>query len=201
MSGLRFNVSIIGESKVGKTSLVQVLTGFEFSEVMLTTMGIDHSYIEKKFDGKSYKFVIFDTAGQEKYKSLSSSTVQIAHGFLLVFSVDDKNSFIQINDWIEVIKDCVDLNEKIIYLVGNKNDIEKREVTEKEAKEYADSNKMKYFETSAKLNKGVNEVFNEIFNDIYKLYKKLEGKKEQNQNFKLQNKSNANNNNKKKKKC
>ena len=184
---MKFNISLIGESNVGKTSLVQVLTGNEFSDDMLSTIGIVNIHINKIIEEKNYRFNIFDTAGQEKYNSLSSSTIQIAHGILLVFSVDNKDSFNHIDNWYKVIEECVDPKEKVIYLVGNKNDLENREINENEAKKFADSHNMKYFETSAKTNTGLNEVFDEICLDIYKLDKKLkEEKKRQRENIKLQ---------------
>ena len=183
MSKSKFNVSILGEKRVGKTSLVQVLTGFGFNESDIQTVGIDNFIYDKEIDNKNYKFMIFDTAGQEKFRSLSATTIQLAEGFLLVFSVDNRESFNLINFWIESISENADIKEKVLILVGNKIDIKQREITEDEAREYAESMKMKYFETSAKENKGINEVFDEIFNDIYELNKnKINEKKD---NFQL----------------
>ena len=183
MSKSKFNVSILGEKRVGKTSLVQVLTGFGFNESDIQTVGIDNFIYDKEIDNKNFKFMIFDTAGQEKFRSLSATTIQLAEGFLLVFSVDNRESFNLINFWIESISENSKIEEKVLILVGNKIDIEKREITEDEARKYAESMKMKYFETSAKENKGINEVFDEIFNDIYELNKnKINEKKD---NFQL----------------
>ena len=160
MNNSKFNISILGESSVGKTSLVQVLAGYGFNESIITTMGIDNFVYDKEIDNKNYKFMIFDTAGQEKFRSLSATTIQLAEGFLIVFGVDSRKSFNLIDFWIESISENTDIKEKVLILVGNKIDIEKREITEDEAKEYAEKKKMKYFETSAKENKGVTEVFN-----------------------------------------
>ena len=183
MNNSKFNISILGESSVGKTSLVQVLAGYGFNESIITTMGIDNFVYDKEIDNKNYKFMIFNTAGQEKFRSLSATTIQLAEGFLIVFGVDSRKSFNLIDFWIESISENTDIKEKVLILVGNKIDIEKREITEDEAKEYAEKKKMKYFETSAKENKGVTEVFNEIFNDIYELNKnKINEKKD---NFQL----------------
>ena len=166
---------------------------------MLTT-GIVSFMKQKQFDNKEYKFKIFDTAGQERYKSLSNTTIQIADGFLMVFAVDNKNSFNKIVDWINFIEDNVNLEEKVLYLIGNKIDVktEVRQVTKEEAEEFANSKNAKYFETSALKNEGINEAFEEIFKDIYQMHKQINNR---NSNFNLDVKNINNQNNKKKKFC
>ena len=173
MKRKKFNISILGESYVGKTSLVDILTGFTFNESKIATIGIEHSFLNKKIEGENYRFQIFDTAGQEKYQSLSVSTIQIADGYVLVFDVGRKKTLELINDWIKSINECVEVNQKAIILIGNKIDIKNREVSEEEGKKFAQSKNYKYFETSAKENKGVEKAFDEIIKDIYELNKNL----------------------------
>ena len=174
MARTKFNISILGESYVGKTSLVEIITGFDFNPTKIATVGIEHSYLNKEFDGEMRRFQIFDTAGQEKYHSLSASTIQIADGYILVFDVGRKDTLQLINKWINYITEYVEVDKKVIIIIGNKIDIENREISEEEGKKFAQSKKVKYFETSAKDNIGVEKAFNEIIKDIYELNKNLE---------------------------
>ena len=133
----------------------------------LATIGIDNFSEKQKFDGEDYIFKIYDTAGQEKYKSLTKSVIKLNEGFLLVFSVDDRNTFERVNNWIEDINQIVNLDEKIIFLVGNKIDKPKREVQYEEAEKFANENGMKYFETSAMTGEGIREVFETLYKEVY----------------------------------
>ena len=170
----KFNIILLGESRVGKTCLVTSLTKGAFMDTGLLTAGIDFHIVEKEFEGKKYKFKIFDTAGQERYKSISKSSIKLADGILLIFAVNNKNSFEKINSWIDSIKDEVNEFQKSIILCGNKIDVENREISYKEGLEFAETHRFKYFETSAKTLKGVQEVFEEMYKDIYDANKKME---------------------------
>ena len=171
----KFNVSILGESSVGKTSMINNLKGYEFDPFQIATIGVDDFSDEVEFENKKYKFKIFDTAGQERYKSISTNTIQLADGFLIVFSVEDKNSFELLDKWINSINEKVDIKTKIIILAGNKADIDddKRQVSREEAENYAKSKKLLYFETSAKSGLNIKEAFNKLYEDIFNLNKKL----------------------------
>jgi len=193
----KFNVSILGESSVGKTSMINSLKGFEFDPNQIATIGVDDFTDEAKFENKEYKFKIFDTAGQERYKCISTNTIQLADGFLIVFSVTDKKSFELLDKWVNNINDSVDIKSKILILAGNKADIEddKREVSREEAENYANLNNFLYFETSAKSGLNIKEVFNKLYEDIFNLNKKLTDRKN------IQLTKEDKNKNKKKKKC
>ena len=169
----KFNISLLGESQVGKTSIVKKLKNDDFSDEGLTTAGIDSYIDDAEFDGKKYKFKIFDTAGQERFKSISKTTIKFSEGFMVIFSVIDRQSFERVGEWIDSIKDTVQLQTKSIYLIGNKIDVSNREVLNEEAVEYAKMNNLKYFETSAKTGHGIREVFEQLYQDIYNLQKEL----------------------------
>ena len=170
----KFNVSILGESTVGKTTMCSVFIGKEFTEITLQTIGTENIFIPAKFDGKEYKFKIFDTAGQERYRSIAKNTINIADGFLLVFAVDDKKTFQTLGEWIKSIKENCDISKKTLFLVGNKVDIEKRIVSKEEALSFSKANNIKYFETSAKTGFGIKEVFKLLFEEVYKKCKEIE---------------------------
>jgi small GTP-binding protein len=170
----KFNISLLGDTQVGKSSMVEVLTGNPFQETRVSTIGIENVLQSAVFDGKKYLFKIFDTAGQERFESISSQTIKIADGFLLVFSVDKKVTFERIEKWIESIKSNVDITKKVLILCGNKIDIEEREVSNEEAMKYASEKNIKCFETSAKTGFGIKEVFEQLYSDIYELSKSLE---------------------------
>ena len=195
----KFNISMLGESRVGKTSMINSLKGFEFDPNQIATIGVDDFIDEAKFENKEYKFKIFDTAGQERYKCISTNTIQIADGFLLVFSVTDKKSFELLDHWIKNINDLVDIKSKILILAGNKADIDddEREVSREEAENYANQNNILYFETSAKSGLNIKEVFNKLYEDIFNLNKKLTDRK----NIEITKEDKNKNKNKKKKKC
>ena len=187
----KFNVSILGEGRVGKTSICSVFLGKGFNEITLQTVGLENVLVPAKFDGKKYKFKIFDTAGQERYRAIAKNTINLADGFLLVFAVDSKITFQPLGEWIKSITENCDISKKVLFLVGNKIDKEIREVTNEEALSFAKANKMKYFETSAKTGIGINEIFNLLFEEIYKKFKEIDisEKDENGQNNSKENKS------------
>ena len=187
----KFNVSILGERTVGKTSMCSVFLGNKFSENTLDTIGIESTLTSAKFDGKEYKFKIFDTAGQERYRSIANTTINLADGFLLVFGVDNNKTFETLGQWIKSIEEKCDIKKKVLFLVGNKIDIENREITKEDALSFAKTNNIKYFETSAKTGDGIKEIFNLLFEEVYKKSKEIENlEKAENE----QNNSNKNKN-------
>jgi small GTP-binding protein len=165
----KFNVSLLGESTVGKTSMIQKYLGNSIKASSLATIGIDNITDKVKFDGQDYIFKIYDTAGQEKYRSLTTSIIKVNEGFLLVFAVNNQNSYDRINYWINELADKVTLADKVIYLVGNKIDEHEPErvIDYKVAAKFAEDNDMKYFETSAKTGEGIKEVFKSLYEEVY----------------------------------
>ena len=174
----KFNICLLGESQVGKTCMTSVFIGQPFDEHSLTTLGLENVISKTKIEGQEYTFKIFDTAGQERYKSIAQSTIQISDGFLIVFDVNVKSTFERVIDWINFIDERVNINEKVLILVGNKIDKEEREVSSDEAKNFANEKNLKYFETSAKNGFGIKETFNELYQDVYKKCKSMQQKGE-----------------------
>ena len=173
----KFNICLLGESAVGKTSLTKSLTGESFNQNVMSTIGIDYILHKAIIDGKEFTFKIFDTAGQEKYNSMASSLLHTMDGFLLVFSVDNRQTLEKIEHWINSIEQSVNRNEKAFIVVGNKIDINQRTVSNEEGVNFAHERNMRYFETSARTGFGVKGAFNQIFQDLYELDKKKKKEK------------------------
>jgi len=166
----KFNVIILGDSQVGKSSMIANLRGIKFDEDGLSTTGIDFFNDTATFDGKKYTFKIFDTAGQERFKSISTKQIKLGDGFMIVYSVDLPTAFIQTKWWIDTIDEETDITKKPVLLVANKIDLE-RKVTQKEGYELASTRNIKYIETSAKTGFNIKEAFNELYTEIYNVKK------------------------------
>ena len=160
-------ISMLGDSSVGKTSLINTFLNVEFTENVLSNIGIEKTETKMTMkDGNEMKIIIWDTAGQERFHSISTGTIKNAQGIVVTFDVTKQKSFDNVKRWLENIREN---NDKIpIVLFGNKCDlVEKREVKEKEAQEFAKNNNLTYFETSAKSNINVKEGFTKIAEDAY----------------------------------
>ena len=161
-------VILLGNTTVGKTSLIIKYIKNELSFNYLQTLGLDFKQkIFKMKNGKDIRLRIFDTAGQERFKSVSFSFIKKANGIILLYDIGNKNSFEALDSWMESIKDNADKKIPII-LVGNKCDIndEKRKVTFEEGEKKGKEFQIPFFETSCKDGINVKEVFERIVNDI-----------------------------------
>ena len=160
-------ISMLGDSSVGKTSLINTFLNVEFSDNLLSNIGIEKTETKMIMkDGNEMKIIIWDTAGQERFHSISAGTIKNAQGIVVSFDITNQKSFDNVKKWLENIREN---NDKIpIVLFGNKCDLkEKREVDEKEARDFANVNNLTYFETSAKSNINVKEGFTKIAEDAY----------------------------------
>ena len=174
-----FKILIIGESSVGKASLLLRFTEDSFTTTFLTTIGIDFKIKIINLENKLIKLQIWDTAGQERFRTITKTYYKGAHGIILTYDVTDQDSFKNIRNWIKQIEANAQGNVKRV-LVGNKCDKPDRVVTEEEGKKLADDYSMSFFETSAKTNKNVTEVFYHLTKEILKANegnKELGGKK------------------------
>jgi small GTP-binding protein len=149
---------VIGDSTVGKTSILQRYVDSKFSQSHLATVGIDYFTKDITINNKIIRVKVWDTAGQERYKSLTNAFFRNAQGIMLVFDVSNMDSFDNLKFWIENIKQNIGESDGIKKIViGNKSDLQ-REVKREEAEQFAKNNDIEYFETSAKLNTGINEA-------------------------------------------
>ena len=165
---LRFKIMVIGESKVGKTSVIKKYTQNKFGGVYLTTVGVDFQDKIINIDDKKIRLQIWDTAGQERFRNITKNYFNSSNGFLLIYDITDKDSLEHLNFWSAQIQLNAPEKSKCV-LVGNKCDLEgSRAVSTEEGKMYAEKNKIKFFETSAKDGTNINEVFEYLANEIYK---------------------------------
>ena len=177
----------LGDSHVGKSSLIIKYIDNKFSNVYMSTIGFDlkHKQINLK-DGTEAKIMIYDTAGQERFKSLAANYIKKANGILLVYDIADHTTFENIGVWMESITE--EKGDKLpIVLVGNKADLtDERQVSNEEGKNLAKNKGFHFYETSCKNGANVTECFLDLAELVYeKSGKKLS----QNSNKKLENAS------------
>ena len=167
-----YKIIIIGDSGVGKTSLLSKYIKGVFPSSPLPTIAIEFAtkIIQIK-EGGFIKAQIWDTAGQEKYKSITSHHYRKAVGGLIVYDITKRTSFDNVLQWLSDLKNNADKG-CICALVGNKIDlVEKnhriREVSEDEGKLLAKKYEMLFYETSALNNQSVNDAFEDLLQKIY----------------------------------
>ena len=160
----------LGDTNVGKSSIVLRFVSDKFEEKMFSTIGIDFKSKFIKLGNQSIKVLLWDTAGQEKFQNIAKQYYNGANGVFLIFDITDKKSFERIDFWLQELKEHIRLDELHVVLVGNKIDNEnKRVIKYEEANEYAEKNNVKYYEVSAKTTKGLNTLFNETIKEAPKI--------------------------------
>ena len=170
---------LLGDSQVGKTALIKRITGNVFEDSQLTTIGKESYVYQTKLHDNDLKIKIWDTAGQERFKSMSVNVIKNVEGLILTYSIINRESFQNMDSWLQKLNDASDLSKKPVIIVGNKIDLEdKRQVTTKEGEEFAKNHGYNFFEVSAKTGKNVKEAFYDIFEQLYKIFEEeITGKK------------------------
>ena len=165
---LSFKMIVIGDAGVGKSCLTAKAVKGIFDETYSATVGFEFLTFNVKIEGKVIKLQIWDTCGQEIYRSLISSFYRNASLAMMVYSIDSKESFVHIETWLKEIKLQSSPDIKI-FLIGNKADLEEdRQVQLNEAKQFKDENGIHFFrETSAKTGINAQEVFIECAKLLY----------------------------------
>ena len=160
MNEIKFNILILGDSCVGKTSLMFKFTDNFYEENQTSTIGIAYKDKAIKINNQKIILNIYDTSGQERYHSLTKSYLRNADGVIFVFDLTNEKTFENIQKWLITCDDVIENLNKII--VGNKLDLENREIDTERAEIFCEKYNMKYFETSAKRGTNVEKIFEEI---------------------------------------
>ena len=167
-----FKLILIGSSGVGKSSILQRYIQKLFNAEYTCTIGVDFFMKTINIRDKSIKLQLWDTAGTEKFKSITTGYYRGANAAFVVFDLTSKSSFDSVSEWIEnYYKYSNPDSEKHVILIGNKSDLkENREVTQEQIDNFTLNNKIKYFETSAKNGENIEECFyfiaEKLMNDL-----------------------------------
>ncbi len=154
-----YKIIIIGNTYTGKTSIFKRFTDNIFEKNHICTIGVDFKIKTVKFNDSVYKLQIWDTAGSEKYRSLTNSFYRGSHAAIFVYDITEYDSFKNIEFWIKDVEKHT--NEDLLkILVGNKIDLEnKRQVSMQTAIDFANSNNMIFIECSAKNDINIDVIF------------------------------------------
>jgi small GTP-binding protein len=161
MSGINLKILLVGDSAVGKTTLILKYVDGKFSDSHITTIGVEYKDKEITVNNRKINLQIWDTSGQERYRSITKNFYRNAHGILFVFDVTNQTSFDHLKDWLNSSNEC-DIDFKKI-IVGNKIDLNDRVVNKETMEFFAEKNQIKKsYETSAKDGTNVDLIFKEM---------------------------------------
>ncbi|KAF5283551.1 hypothetical protein FQR65_LT13844 [Abscondita terminalis] len=159
-------ILIIGESGVGKSSLLLRFTEDNFDPEQTLTIGVDFKTKRLVIDGNSVKLAIWDTAGQERFRTLTPSYYRDAQGAILVYDVCNYATFSKLETWLSELETYSTKRNIIKMIVANKIDMDNREVSREEGLHFAKKHKTLFIEASAKTRDGVQSAFEELVQKI-----------------------------------
>ena len=162
-----FKLLLLGETNVGKTSIMTRFNEDFFTTNYLATIGLDFRSKYIKLNQKIVKLQIYDTTGQDRFKTIIKPYYKGSNCLILMYDIEDLNSFLNIKKVMNTIREYNAMN-KYKVLVGNKCESLKRLITEEEGKKLADEYNMDFFEISAKEDKNIFELIMFIINKLLK---------------------------------
>jgi len=157
-----YKIIFLGDQYVGKSSILNRFYQDRFEPDYQATIGLDFHSKNVEIKGSTIRLLLYDTAGQERFKSLIPMYIRDANIIIVVYDISNKDSFIHTDHWVNETKD-LKREDAIFVLVGNKIDLEdKRVVTNKEASDFAEEKGFLFHEVSAKTGDEVQELFNNV---------------------------------------
>jgi len=160
-------ILLIGDSNTGKSSLLVRFCDDSFSDTFISTIGVDFKVKTIAVDNKLIKLQIWDSAGQERFRTLTTAYYRGAHGIIIVYDISDSNTFVSVEGWMKEVYEKAAPNV-IKMLVGNKCDRSNIEVEYDAAKTYANAKGLSLMEVSAKYGINVEQIFYNLVTEINK---------------------------------
>ena len=153
----------LGDTEVGKTSIILRYSDDKFHQNKISTIGVDFKVKMVTKGNEKIKISIYDTAGQERFKNIVKHYYKGANGILLIYDISKRITFEKLQFWLDDLKENADIDNLFIYLVGNKNDKkEEREVTFEEGNKFAKEKNLPFIEVSAKTGENINQLFDDM---------------------------------------
>ena len=194
-----FKIILLGDTTVGKTSLIIRFCENVFKEQSISTIGVDTKTKYVRHNGKKIELELWDTAGQERFKSLAKNCFQGADGIILMYDITQKKTFTNIKQWLTNINESIDIKKVAIIVIGNKLDLPDIEVKKEMGEKFCEHHNLQLIETSCKDNINVGEAFNCLIEKMVKLDN--EYKQQLKKRKSMIDRSTFNNKKKTKKKC
>ena len=171
---IEIKVCLLGDISVGKTSIASRYCKNTFSDLYINTIG--GAYQQQSVtlnNGTKIRLHIWDTSGQDRFRSMTNLYYQDAQVAILTYDVTNEESLESLNYWLEQLNNKVEVDNMILCLAGNKIDVEasKKVISTSKGKAFAEENNMIFFETSAKTGAGIKELFQAIAVKAYELMK------------------------------
>ena len=155
----KYKLIFLGDQNVGKSCILNRFMNDVFIEEYQATIGLDFQSKNVQIDNQDIHLLLYDTAGQEKFRSLIPMYTRDANIILLVYDISSKETFEHLPDWLKDLNN-INKNDVIFALVGNKNDLaDNRQITFEEGEKYAKENDFIFQEVSAKTGDGFSELF------------------------------------------
>ena len=155
----KYKLIFLGDQSVGKSCILNRFLNDTFIEDYQATIGLDFQSKNVQIDNQDIHLLLYDTAGQEKFRSLIPMYTRDANIILLVYDISNKDSFVNLSQWLKDLTN-VNMDEVILCIVGNKIDLnDKRAVNAEEGKKFAEERGFIFQEISAKTGEGFSDLF------------------------------------------
>ena len=161
-----YKIILVGDPGVGKTSILTKFVTNEFQSVYSSTIGVEFKLKDIYVNNNCARLKIWDTCGQEKFRAITRQYFKNSNGVFIVFDLTNKDTIKRLNVWMKDINDNI-TNDFFVFLIGNKVDIKDRDISiSEEAKQFANNQKINYYEVSAKTGSGIYNVFEKMANKL-----------------------------------